>query len=132
MHACPLSDLRSYTFMIPCKIIQLNYLNILINFSQGADSPDKETLSLLPISQTSVQDLQVLVEKISRVRDKFEQVWENHQNCVLQSLQFSFFEREFLDVSNGCTYLLYSLNYSQILKIYFKKINVKSPDQVQI
>ncbi len=74
-------------------------ISLLIHSCQGADSADQDTFSLLPISQTSVQDLQALMEKISRVRDKFEQVWENHQSCVLQSLQFTFFDREFLDVS---------------------------------
>ncbi|XP_028402827.1 guanine nucleotide exchange factor DBS-like [Dendronephthya gigantea] len=74
--------------------------NTQLKCMKGADSPDKQTFSLLPISETSVQDLQALVEKISRVRDKFEKVWENHQSCVLQSLQFTFFKREFLDVKN--------------------------------
>jgi hypothetical protein len=80
--------------------IETNLLDYLIaHSSQGADSTDQDTFSLLPISQTSVQDLQALVDIISRVRDKFEQVWERHQSCVLQSLQFTFFEREFVDVS---------------------------------
>ena len=71
----------------------------VVLFYQGADSPDQDTYSLLPISQTSVQDLQALVDKISKVKDKFEQIWEKHQNFVLQSLQFTFFEKEFLSVS---------------------------------
>ncbi|CAB4014328.1 guanine nucleotide exchange factor DBS-like isoform X1, partial [Paramuricea clavata] len=74
--------------------------NTQLKCMKGADSTDQDTFSLLPISQTSVQDLQALVDIISRVRDKFEQVWERHQSCVLQSLQFTFFEREFVDVKN--------------------------------
>lgn len=57
--------------------------------------------SSLAISQTSVADLQQLVDEMSRVKDKFEQEWTYHQKCVVQSLQYNFFETEFVEVSYG-------------------------------
>lgn len=99
----------------------------VILFYQGADSPDQDTYSLLPISQTSVQDLQALVDKISKVKDKFEQVWEKHQNFVLQSLQFTFFEKEFLSVSietektSACVFSFFTQSLDGYIECFVEK-----------
>ncbi|XP_046852419.1 guanine nucleotide exchange factor DBS-like isoform X2 [Xenia sp. Carnegie-2017] len=64
------------------------------------DLLERQMSSCLAISQTSVADLQQLVDEMSRVKDKFEQEWTYHQKCVVQSLQYNFFETEFVEIKN--------------------------------
>lgn len=64
------------------------------------DSSDTESYTLLPILRNSVLDLQLLLNKLIGVRNRFEKFWEKYQTRVLQSLQFAFFEQECLTVTN--------------------------------
>ena len=74
-----------------------------------------------------MQDLQALVDKISKVKDKFEQVWEEHQNFVLQSLQFTFFEKEFLSVSietekiSACVFSFFTRSLDVYIECFVEK-----------
>lgn len=63
------------------------------------DSLERKVSSSLAISQNSIADLQLLVDKMSRVKNKFEEVWQFHESWVAQTLQYNLFEKEFCEVS---------------------------------
>lgn len=75
--------------------------------------------------QSSVRDLQSLVDKLVDVKEKFQNVWEKHQTRVLQSLEFAFFEQECMQVS---LLLLMACHYSCWFKVLFPKTDQISFD----
>ncbi|XP_046852917.1 guanine nucleotide exchange factor DBS-like isoform X2 [Xenia sp. Carnegie-2017] len=64
------------------------------------DSLERKVSSSLANSQNSIADLQLLVDKMSRVKNKFEEVWQFHESWVAQTLQYNLFEKEFCEIRN--------------------------------